>query len=114
MTAPPVTTSAGPSAAQAEPSGASVAGVGQAGHTAEPPPVKAPTYDEPFGPERRPEGLPRRGERSATTIASLLTEALAAYQSTADDEGPAAERYDFLGDPHTDPNTIAGRHRSTE
>ena len=103
----------GPSAAQAEPSGASVAAVGSNNRTAEPPPAKTPTYDQPIGPERRPEGLPRRGERSATTIASLLTEALAAYQSTTDDEDEphlAPERYDFLGDP----NTIAGRHRSSE
>jgi cell division septation protein DedD len=73
-------------------------------------PVETPTYDEPIGPQPRPEGLPRRGERSATTIASLLTEALAAYQSTADEEdephrGP--ERFDW------DPTT-AGRHRSPE
>jgi hypothetical protein len=100
----------GPSAAQAEPSGASVAANNR---TAPTPPAKTPTYDQPIGPERRPEGLPRRGERSATTIASLLTEALAAYQSTTDDEDEphlAPERYDFLGDP----NTIAGRHRSSE
>lgn len=76
----------------------------------DPHPFDVPIYDEPIGPQPRPEGLPRRGERSATTIASLLTEALAAYQSTTDDEdephrGP--ERFDW------DP-TAAGRHRSPE
>jgi GGDEF domain-containing protein len=91
-----------PSGAGWAPSGASVA------------PTEAPTYDEPIGPQRRPEGLPRRGERSATTIASLLTEALAAYQSSADDQGEphrTPERFDsFLADEAT----MFGRHRSPE
>jgi GGDEF domain-containing protein len=74
----------------------------------------APVYDEPIGPQPRPHGLPRRGERSATTIASLLTEALAAYQSTTDDQHESArtpDRFDSLvGDPAVD----SGRHRSPE
>jgi GGDEF domain-containing protein len=91
-----------PSVAERGPSGASAG-------------LSATTYDHPIGPERRPEGLPRRGERSATTIASLLTEALAAYQATGDDEnggGPATpDRHDsILGDP----SSAAGRHRSPE
>jgi hypothetical protein len=61
-----------------------------------------------------PQGLPRRGERSATTIASLLTEALAAYQSGTDDQQeptPTPERFDsFVGDSAAS----AGRHRSPE
>ena len=90
-----------PSGDGREPSGASVG-------------LDTPTYDEPIGPQPRPAGPRRRGERSATTIASLLTEALAAYQSTTDDQGeqpPAPERFDsFAGDPAIHP----GRHRSPE
>ncbi|HEX6351611.1 hypothetical protein [Actinophytocola sp.] len=91
-----------PSVAEREPSGASAG-------------LSATTYDHPIGPEPRPEGLPRRGERSATTIASLLTEALAAYQATGDDGGDeeprTPDRFDsFMGDP----NTAMGRHRSPE
>jgi hypothetical protein len=72
-----------------------------------------PTYAEPIGPQRRPAGLPRR-ERSATTIASLLTEALAAYQSTTDgqDESPRAPE-STLGDAD-DEAAASGRHRSPE
>jgi GGDEF domain-containing protein len=96
--AEPSTTPTPPPVARSQHSGASV----------------EPTYAEPIGPQRRPRGLPRRGERSATTIASLLTEALAAYQSTNDDqeEPPRTpERFDsFVGDEAT----AAGRHRSPE
>jgi hypothetical protein len=76
--------------------------------------VQETSYDQPLGPERRPAGPPRRGERSSATIASLLTEALAAYQSTAED----AESH-HAGDP-VDPAPGEprpegrGRHRSAE
>jgi hypothetical protein len=72
-------------------------------------PQDTPTYDEPIGPERQPAGRPRRGERSATTIASLLTEALAAYQSTTEEEDEPPRAPEPLGDA-----TNAGRHRSPE
>ncbi len=81
-------------------------------------PVKETTYDVPIGPERQPPGLPRRGERSSATIASLLTEALAAYQSsTSEDESHRTpERFDsFLGDDgERQQFGVPGRHRSPE
>ena len=81
-------------------------------------PVKETTYDEPLGPPTRPPGLSRRGERSSATIASLLTEALAAYQSTAEDAEShlAPERFDsFAGDEAEQPPPgVRGRHRSPE
>lgn len=83
--------------------------------------VQETTYDEPIGPERRPAGPPRRGERSSATIASLLTEALAAYQSTAEDADShrAPERFDsFVSDVSDDSDRqqsgVTGRHRSPE
>jgi hypothetical protein len=80
--------------------------------------VQETTYDEPLGPPTRPDGPPRRGERSSATIASLLTEALAAYQSTAEDSEShrAPERFDsFLGDEaERQQSGVTGRHRSPE
>ncbi|TDV38752.1 hypothetical protein [Actinophytocola oryzae] len=74
----------------------------------------APTYDEPIGPRPRPHGLPRRGERSATTIASLLTEALAAYQSTTDDQQEPAHTPDRGDSPADGLPPNPGRHRSAD
>lgn len=80
--------------------------------------VQETTYDEPIGPPPRPNDLPRRGERSSATIASLLTEALAAYQSTAEDTEShrTPERFDsFVGDDSDrPPSGVRGRHRSPE
>jgi hypothetical protein len=80
--------------------------------------VQETSYDEPIGPPPRPDNLPRRGERSSATIASLLTEALAAYQSTAEDaeEHRAPERFDsFVGDDaEPQQSGVRGRHRSPE
>jgi hypothetical protein len=109
-------TTPGPSGAEADPVGAEVrpSGDGREPSGASVGLDAAPTYDEPIGPQPRPAGPRRRGERSATTIASLLTEALAAYQSSTDEQDeqpPAPERYDsFAGDPVINP----GRHRSLE
>jgi GGDEF domain-containing protein len=81
-------------------------------------PVKETTYDVPLGPEREPAGMPRRGERSSATIASLLTEALAAYQSSTSDDAShrAPERFDsFLADDgEREQSGASGRHRSPE
>ncbi|MFL6125522.1 hypothetical protein [Actinophytocola sp.] len=92
-----------PSVAESAPSGASA----------------RPTYDEPIGPLPRPHGRLRRGERSATTIASLLTEALAAYQSSTDAAETAGntattDEQDEPGRLSGDAATAAGRHRSPE
>lgn len=73
-----------------------------------------PTYDAPIGPQPMPRGLPRRGERSATTIASLLTEALAAYQSTNDDQQEPASTPPRVDSLVGDSAAQAGRHRSPE
>jgi GGDEF domain-containing protein len=80
--------------------------------------VQETSYDEPIGPQPRPDGPPRRGERSSATIASLLTEALAAYQSTAEDSEShrAPERFDSFvsDDADRQQSGIRGRHRSPE
>ncbi|MFC4858241.1 hypothetical protein [Actinophytocola glycyrrhizae] len=80
--------------------------------------VQETTYDESIGPRPRPAGPLRRGEKSSATIASLLTEALAAYQSTAEDveSDGAPERFgSFAGDdPERGRPGASGRHRSTE
>lgn len=80
--------------------------------------VQETSYDQPIGPERRPAGLPRRGEKSSATIASLLTEAMAAYQSTAEDSETrqAADRLDAYAveDAEPPPPGVRGRHRSPE
>ena len=106
---PAATSGDTPATKPQEPSGA---GWGPSGASAAP--TEAPTYDEPIGPQRRPEGLPRRGERSATTIASLLTEALAAYQSTTDDQGEPHHTLDRFDSFLADEATAFGRHRSPE
>ncbi|WP_459716679.1 GGDEF domain-containing protein [Actinophytocola sp. KF-1] len=81
-------------------------------------PVQETSYDAPIGPEPRPDDLPRRGERSSATIASLLTEALAAYQSTAEDAEVhrAPERFDSFvsDDADRQQSGVRGRHRSPE
>ncbi|MGB3437495.1 MAG: diguanylate cyclase [Actinophytocola sp.] len=81
-------------------------------------PVQETAYDEPIGPPPRPAGPPRRGEKSSATIASLLTEALAAYQSTAEDSEPhrGQERFDSVvgDDPEPRQPGVQGRHRSPE
>ncbi|HYQ66755.1 hypothetical protein [Actinophytocola sp.] len=94
------------SAADTEPSTPEPSGAQQPPPGASAPGTTETTYDEPIGPQRRPEGLPRRGERSATTIASLLTEALAAYQATTDTADEQDETPRFTED--------TGRHRSPE
>lgn len=80
--------------------------------------VQETSYDEPIGPQPRPDGPPRRGERSSATIASLLTEALAAYQSTAEDSEShrAPERFDSFvsDDAERRQSGVRGRHRSPE
>ena len=82
--------------------------------------VRQTTYDEPIGPQPRPRGLSRRGERSATTIASLLTEALAAYQSSTDSADTPSTTANTTGEQEEqqrhpeDSATAAGRHRSPE
>ncbi|MFI7680384.1 hypothetical protein [Actinophytocola sp. NPDC049390] len=80
--------------------------------------VQEPSYDAPIGPEPRPDDLPQRGERSSATIASLLTEALAAYQSTAEDAEVhrAPERFDSFvaGDDDRQQSGASGRHRSLD
>jgi hypothetical protein len=80
--------------------------------------VQETSYDEPIGPQPRPDGPPRRGERSSATIASLLTEALAAYQSTAEDSEShrAPERFDSFvsDDAERQQSGVPGRHRSPE
>ena len=89
-------------------------------------PAPAQTYDVPLGPQPRPPGEPSRRDRSdSTTIAGLLAEALAAYQSStedAEDEAVEAPRKpepepfdrfdDFLSDPRQ--SGVTGRHRSSE
>jgi hypothetical protein len=106
---PAATSGDTPATKPQEPSGD---GWGPSGASAAP--TEAPTYDEPIGPQPRPEGLPRRGERSATTIASLLTEALAAYQSTTDDQGEPHHTMDRFDSFLADEATAFGRHRSPE
>jgi hypothetical protein len=80
--------------------------------------VQETSYEQPIGPERRPAGLPRRGEKSSATIASLLTEAMAAYQSTAEDSEirQVADRFDAyaVDDAERPPPGVRGRHRSPE
>jgi hypothetical protein len=85
-----------------------------------------PTYDEPIGPPTRPHDMPRRDRSDSTTIAGLLAEALAAYQSSTegdDDEDDDDEeqrqapepldRFDsFLNDSRQ--SGFSGRHRSPE
>jgi hypothetical protein len=83
-------------------------------------PPATPTYDEPIGPPTRPEHMPRRDRSDSTTIAGLLAEALAAYQSSSEDdldETPSApeplDRFDsFLNDSRQ--SGFSGRHRSPE
>jgi hypothetical protein len=84
-------------------------------------PSSTPPYDEPLGPPPRPDDMPRRDRSDSTTIAGLLAEALAAYQSSSEndlDETPAAEaeppdRFDsFLNDSRQ--SGFSGRHRSPE
>jgi hypothetical protein len=81
-------------------------------------PVQETSYDAPIGPEPQPENRPRRGERSSATIASLLTEALAAYQSTAEDAEAhrAPERFDSFVSDDSDrqQSGASGRHRSLD
>ena len=99
--------------------------------TPEPAPAKEPepaqTYDVPLGPQPRPPGEPSRRDRSdSTTIAGLLAEALAAYQSSAEDDEenkapepprkPEPEPFDRFDDFLSDPRQsgVTGRHRSPE
>lgn len=89
--------------------------------TAEPK-AEEPTYAEPLGPPTRPDDMPRRDRSDSTTIAGLLAEALAAYQSSteedeAEPEPPQApDRFDtFLQNADDRQQSgVHGRHRSPE
>jgi hypothetical protein len=84
-------------------------------------PAAQQTYDAPLGPQPRPAGEPvsRRDRSDSTTIAGLLAEALAAYQSSTEDEPPRSpepeplDGFDTLMDGERQ-SGVTGRHRSPE